>query len=316
MSIISKKRAAQISILGLLFVPFFASAQQVVSVGYFSGRFTLGDNFSTSTQIFNQYQGSLPVGIRQTLPPNLTGPVTSFLLHASAGTYACLLDRDVNGGQWADNAPQSNGIQVLCDFSSFALQFVSTSTYHLTLYHAGNPSSGPVTVYGSEAQTQVFMSGFDGQQFAVTLPDANGWTGGASVPLNMKTLYVNFSASSTLFATTTVPTNFVPESCASLDFFCYGRNLVNWAFVPPVSFMDNFVTFSNTFKHKPPMGYVIEVQDSFSTLTATSGSSTWDIYVPDVIKTYVIDPIRAMLVILVSFFALIQLYKRVKHIEI
>lgn len=261
------------ALLPILFISFTGTVYaQTIDAGIVAGRYTLGDSFGTTTQLYNQYQSGVPVGIRQVLPPSLTGPIGAFVFHASVGTYACVLRNESLGQFWADNSPDSNGVQVLCDFTSFNLTYSATNTYAITLYHAGTPYSAPVTVSGSEATTRTFVAGLDGQPFASEIP-ANVWVNGGLSTSNIKTLYVSFAAIADAAGYSTELAGLLNarnEVCATVDLDCYGRKLLSAAFQPSDASIQRLRDLP--FDTKSPFAYAFAVKNTWD--VAMSASST------------------------------------------
>lgn len=90
-------------------------------------------------------------------------------------------------------------------------------------------------------------------------------------------------------------------------------NALAWAFTPPEDIMEGFGSLAEIVKKKPPFGYFTQATEAIR-LLASSSSSTIQVTIPEILKTSIFDPIRAMILVLFSLFALFSLYNRLKNV--
>lgn len=187
---------------------------------HYSGIFTIGHTATTTASLYNQYTANQPVGIYQILPAHLSGPVSWFKFHASDATYACILRNETTQAWWADNYPTSASGVVTCDFTPHSISFSATSTYSVSLYHAGNPSSPTVTVYGSLNLFSDY-TGFD-------IATSSVWVNGGHQSSAILTNYVTFPAQGSFESSDGIAglTFINPDSQSNPLFFSAFKNFV------------------------------------------------------------------------------------------
>ena len=97
---------------------------------------------------------------------------------------------------------------------------------------------------------------------------------------------------------------------------CIG-DIFSWLFTPSDS-ISAIEQLKDQVKNKPPFGYFAIITNGLSDLTATStATSTVDnIVIPAYLKTYIFDPLKTGLSVLLWFILLVFLFNRLKHIQL
>ena len=121
------------------------------------------------------------------------------------------------------------------------------------------------------------------------------------------------------FASTTVilPDVSLIPPCPILGIdICTGfGTVISWAFVPPPSSWDQFITLKDDIKTKAPFGYFTSAINSIGSISGTS-TSAFIIATSSPIMTYIYTPLRTGLVWLLYFAAGLWIYKRLTNIQI
>lgn len=95
---------------------------------------------------------------------------------------------------------------------------------------------------------------------------------------------------------------------------CFVNGLATM-FYPSQGALNNFNTFVELIKTKPPIGYFYVVKNNLNNLSSTS-TSAFTVTIPSHIKQYLFTPFDVAIGSILWFFFAINFYKRLKHITV
>jgi hypothetical protein len=105
------------------------------------------------------------------------------------------------------------------------------------------------------------------------------------------------------------------NDCSTYDIGCYIITGFQYLFSPSQASLDNFTSLYTLFKTKPPFGYLFAINNIVSGVNITEASAFTLESVP-VLNTYIFDPIRTGLAMVLWVFFVFILYSRFKHIQL
>lgn len=94
------------------------------------------------------------------------------------------------------------------------------------------------------------------------------------------------------------------------------KNAFIWAFVPEKEVFDDFISLKDEIIKKPPMGYVKSIYDTFSFSTTTTPVSMEFMATSSPFYTYIFQPLRVFLVIIMYIFGAVWFFRRAKDIKV
>jgi hypothetical protein len=112
-----------------------------------------------------------------------------------------------------------------------------------------------------------------------------------------------------------VGTGYQPAECGITNIGGCFMNGLAVMFYPSQQAFNNFNSFVDLIKTKPPVGYFYVVKNNLNNLTSTS-TSAFTVTIPSHIKEYLFTPFDVGIGGILWFFFAINFYKRLKHITV
>jgi hypothetical protein len=106
-----------------------------------------------------------------------------------------------------------------------------------------------------------------------------------------------------------------PITCDLGDIPCYLQQVIYNLFVPSSDSLNNFIGLYDTYKNKPPFGYIFAINDALRTLNY-NGTEVYTLERLNVLDNSIFSPLRTALSWLMWFAFAFAFYKRIKDIAI
>jgi hypothetical protein len=210
----------------------------------------------------------------------------------------------------------------------------STTTNKVNISYNINSSDGSILLYTENKNERdgVINSAYSSTtaglteltNIAITLPDPlNGagytyLTAKLVLASNLGVVFDWAVITADLYSNTAVSTGGISYQPAECGITNLGGCFVNGLaviFYPSQSAFNNFNSFVEVIKTKPPVGYFYIVKNNLTALNSTS-TGAFNITIPTHIKTYLFTPFDVGIGAILWFFFAINFYKRLKHITV
>jgi hypothetical protein len=136
-----------------------------------------------------------------------------------------------------------------------------------------------------------------------------------SVIFDWSVITVDLYAGVSLGGGSGVGTGYQPAECGITNLGGCFMNGLAVMFYPSQQAFNNFNSFVDLIKTKPPVGYFYVVKNNLNNLTSTS-TSAFTVTIPNHIKEYLFTPFDVGIGGILWFFFAINFYKRLKHITV
>lgn len=128
----------------------------------------------------------------------------------------------------------------------------------------------------------------------------------------------SISSSTDVFFISTSTRDVVLYPVYDCDILHLGGCIINagyYLFAPTQNAVDNYNTLRETMKRKAPFAYFYTVNDNLKNINASS-TKAFNLTIPTHLRTYIFNPFDIGLSSILWFFFIINLYKRIKQLQI